>query len=45
MKNPFIPSQSKICRAADTALLFSVVLIALAAAVSSFVKYLAGVAL
>lgn len=31
-KNPFIPSFSPVCRAADTALLFCVVLFSLAAA-------------
>jgi len=32
LKNPFIPSFSPVCRAADTALLFCVVLFSLAAA-------------
>ncbi|SIQ24722.1 hypothetical protein SAMN05880590_102780 [Rhizobium sp. RU35A] len=37
-QNPFIPAASPICRAADTALLFSVALFGLAAAVAALLR-------
>ncbi len=42
MRNPFIPSQSKVCRAADTALAFGVILFALLAIVAAVANQLAG---
>lgn len=36
--NPFIPSSSPVCRVADTALLYSVVLLGLAAAVTALAR-------
>lgn len=37
-RNPFIPASSPVCRAADTALLFSVVLLGVAAVLVALVK-------
>lgn len=44
MRNPFIPSQSKICRAADTVLIFSVIVFALVACAASVAVQLVGFA-
>lgn len=38
IRNPFIPASSPVCRAADTALLFSVVLFGVAAALAVLIK-------
>jgi hypothetical protein len=38
MKNPFIPSRSRFCSAAETALLFSVALAGLIAAIIALVN-------
>lgn len=41
MKNPFIPSRSRICQWADTALIFSVVAAGLVAAMAATLRQLA----
>lgn len=38
MRNPFIPSRSPVCRAADQVLMFSVALAGCAAVIAVFVK-------
>ncbi|MGV8939059.1 MAG: hypothetical protein ACOH2J_18215 [Allorhizobium sp.] len=42
MQNPFIPAHSPVCRLADTALIFSVVAVSLAAVVTSLINQIGG---